>query len=156
MFCFRVEYTTPPPYTWLLNSLCLRFHEFCIRGWCIVGKKQTCPYCKEKVDLKRMFSNPYPLLFCSHEGLMSNMFLYHIVYVSIFCFHVAICLSHCDSLFLLVSTTGGHTVQRVTVQRLLVSLCLTMMGIGCVAYNCCSFGKFTLLLFMGTLTYIYM
>ncbi|XP_071995390.1 E3 ubiquitin ligase RNF121 isoform X2 [Engystomops pustulosus] len=34
------------------------FHEFCIRGWCIVGKKQTCPYCKEKVDLKRMFSNP--------------------------------------------------------------------------------------------------
>ncbi|OPJ80333.1 RING finger protein 121 [Patagioenas fasciata monilis] len=36
-----------------------RFHEFCIRGWCIVGKKQTCPYCKEKVDLKRMFSNPW-------------------------------------------------------------------------------------------------
>nr|KAF6467484.1 ring finger protein 121 [Rousettus aegyptiacus] len=35
------------------------FHEFCIRGWCIVGKKQTCPYCKEKVDLKRMFSNPW-------------------------------------------------------------------------------------------------
>ncbi|KAH9638483.1 hypothetical protein HF086_016808 [Spodoptera exigua] len=34
------------------------FHEFCIRGWCIVGKKQTCPYCKEKVDLKRMFTNP--------------------------------------------------------------------------------------------------
>ena len=33
------------------------FHEFCIRGWCIVGKKQTCPYCKEKVDLKRMFNN---------------------------------------------------------------------------------------------------
>lgn len=38
------------------------FHEFCIRGWCIVGKKQTCPYCKEKVDLKKMFYNPYPLL----------------------------------------------------------------------------------------------
>ncbi|XP_794833.2 RING finger protein 121 [Strongylocentrotus purpuratus] len=36
-----------------------RFHEFCIRGWCIVGKKQTCPYCKEKVDLKRMFKNPW-------------------------------------------------------------------------------------------------
>lgn len=26
-----------------------------------MGKKQTCPYCKEKVDLKRMFSNPYPV-----------------------------------------------------------------------------------------------
>lgn len=35
------------------------FHEFCIRGWCIVGKKQTCPYCKEKVDLKRLFQNPW-------------------------------------------------------------------------------------------------
>ncbi|XP_018018380.1 RING finger protein 121 [Hyalella azteca] len=30
------------------------FHEFCIRGWCIVGKKHTCPYCKEKVDMNRM------------------------------------------------------------------------------------------------------
>lgn len=45
-----------------LNSIS-RFHEFCIRGWCIVGKKQMCPYCKEKVDLKRMFSNPYPSYF---------------------------------------------------------------------------------------------
>uniref|UniRef100_A0A4W5KXE6 Ring finger protein 175 n=1 Tax=Hucho hucho TaxID=62062 RepID=A0A4W5KXE6_9TELE len=35
------------------------FHEFCIRGWCIVGKKQTCPYCNEKVDLKRMMNNPW-------------------------------------------------------------------------------------------------
>ncbi|XP_008209281.1 RING finger protein 121 isoform X1 [Nasonia vitripennis] len=35
------------------------FHEFCIRGWCIVGKKQICPYCKEKVDLKKMFHNPW-------------------------------------------------------------------------------------------------
>ncbi|KAJ3585421.1 hypothetical protein NHX12_014140 [Muraenolepis orangiensis] len=35
------------------------FHEFCIRGWCIVGKKQTCPYCNEKVDMKKMMSNPW-------------------------------------------------------------------------------------------------
>jgi hypothetical protein len=41
--------------------LCCSFHEFCIRGWCMIGKKQTCPYCKEKVDLKAMFRNPYPL-----------------------------------------------------------------------------------------------
>ena len=26
---------------------------------CIVGKKQTCPYCHEKVDLKRMFPTPW-------------------------------------------------------------------------------------------------
>lgn len=35
------------------------FHEFCIRGWCVVGKKQTCPYCKEKVDLQKLFKNPW-------------------------------------------------------------------------------------------------
>uniref|UniRef100_A0A8R1E4Q2 RING-type domain-containing protein n=1 Tax=Caenorhabditis japonica TaxID=281687 RepID=A0A8R1E4Q2_CAEJA len=35
------------------------FHEFCIRGWVVVGKLQTCPYCKEKVDLQRMFKNPW-------------------------------------------------------------------------------------------------
>eukprot|EP00003_Mantamonas_plastica_P032869 TRINITY_DN9142_c1_g1_i5.p1 TRINITY_DN9142_c1_g1~~TRINITY_DN9142_c1_g1_i5.p1 ORF type:complete len:135 (+),score=19.31 TRINITY_DN9142_c1_g1_i5:43-447(+) len=36
-----------------------RFHEFCIRGWTIVGKKDTCPFCKEKVDLKRLARNPW-------------------------------------------------------------------------------------------------
>ncbi|KAG8137157.1 putative RING finger protein [Naja naja] len=41
------------------NTYRLSCNHFCIRGWCIVGKKQTCPYCKEKVDLKRMFSNPW-------------------------------------------------------------------------------------------------
>ncbi|CAI5445804.1 unnamed protein product [Caenorhabditis angaria] len=35
------------------------FHEFCIRGWVVVGKLQTCPYCKEKVDLQRLFKNPW-------------------------------------------------------------------------------------------------
>ncbi|KAA3672554.1 RING finger protein 121 [Paragonimus westermani] len=38
------------------------FHDFCIRGWCIVGKKDICPYCKEKVDLRKTFTNPYPFL----------------------------------------------------------------------------------------------
>jgi len=28
------------------------FHEGCIRGWCLIGKRDMCPYCKEKVDLK--------------------------------------------------------------------------------------------------------
>ncbi|KAG1673724.1 RING finger protein 121 [Nymphon striatum] len=42
------------------------FHEFCIRGWCIVGKKQTCPYCKEKVDLARIFRNLLLDLFLQH------------------------------------------------------------------------------------------
>jgi RING finger protein 121 len=29
------------------------FHSACIRGWLIVGKRDMCPYCKEKVDLSR-------------------------------------------------------------------------------------------------------
>lgn len=35
------------------------FHKFCIRGWSTVGNKQTCPYCHEKLDLKRMFPKPW-------------------------------------------------------------------------------------------------
>ena len=37
------------------------FHDFCIRGWCLIGKKETCPYCKEKVDLKKQFASPWAL-----------------------------------------------------------------------------------------------
>ncbi|KAG1048034.1 hypothetical protein G6F46_010858 [Rhizopus delemar] len=35
------------------------FHEKCIRGWVLVGKKDICPYCKEKVDLKEFKRNPW-------------------------------------------------------------------------------------------------
>jgi len=35
------------------------FHDFCIRGWTIVGKKDTCPYCSEKVSLRGLFANPW-------------------------------------------------------------------------------------------------
>ncbi|RHZ74341.1 hypothetical protein Glove_226g36 [Diversispora epigaea] len=35
------------------------FHEECIRGWCLIGKKDICPYCKEKVDLKEFKTNPW-------------------------------------------------------------------------------------------------
>ncbi|KAI8976516.1 hypothetical protein BDB01DRAFT_844472 [Pilobolus umbonatus] len=35
------------------------FHEKCIRGWVLIGKKDTCPYCKEKVDLKALKTNPW-------------------------------------------------------------------------------------------------
>jgi hypothetical protein len=29
------------------------FHEFCIRGWTMIGKKDVCPYCSEKVAAAR-------------------------------------------------------------------------------------------------------
>eukprot|EP00736_Rhodelphis_marinus_P008529 Rmarinus@m.16967 len=37
------------------------FHEFCLRGWAIVGKKDMCPYCREKVDIKGLFSSPWDM-----------------------------------------------------------------------------------------------
>ncbi|CAG8664601.1 14934_t:CDS:10 [Cetraspora pellucida] len=35
------------------------FHDDCIRGWCLIGKKDICPYCKEKVDMKEFKTNPW-------------------------------------------------------------------------------------------------
>lgn len=36
------------------------FHESCVRGWTIVGKKDLCPQCSEKVQLRELFaSNPW-------------------------------------------------------------------------------------------------
>ncbi|GAU98582.1 hypothetical protein RvY_09710 [Ramazzottius varieornatus] len=36
-----------------------QFHEFCLKGWCIVGKKDTCPYCKERFNRKDIYKNPW-------------------------------------------------------------------------------------------------
>jgi len=36
-----------------------RFHDWCIRGWTMIGKKETCPYCSEKVTLRTLFRNPW-------------------------------------------------------------------------------------------------
>jgi len=36
------------------------FHEKCIRGWVIIGKKDTCPYCSEKVEMKSIVNSNNP------------------------------------------------------------------------------------------------
>ncbi|KAH9392532.1 hypothetical protein TYRP_005611 [Tyrophagus putrescentiae] len=33
------------------------YHQYCIFGWCLVGKKQVCPFCREKVDLNKLFAS---------------------------------------------------------------------------------------------------
>lgn len=33
------------------------FHELCIKGWTMVGKKDVCPTCMEKVDLKALYAD---------------------------------------------------------------------------------------------------
>ncbi|KAI8592244.1 hypothetical protein HDU89_004262 [Geranomyces variabilis] len=35
------------------------FHENCIRGYAIIGKKDACPYCKEKIDTSQFRTNPW-------------------------------------------------------------------------------------------------
>ncbi|KYQ92945.1 hypothetical protein DLAC_05544 [Tieghemostelium lacteum] len=35
------------------------FHEWCIRGWSLVGKKNMCPHCNEKVNLRELSDNPW-------------------------------------------------------------------------------------------------
>lgn len=35
------------------------FHEHCIRGWALVGKKDTCPLCSEKVNMKAFSKGPW-------------------------------------------------------------------------------------------------
>ena len=38
-------------------SVHFRHHLQCIRGWTIVGKKDVCPVCLEKVDLRALYSD---------------------------------------------------------------------------------------------------
>jgi hypothetical protein len=33
------------------------FHDFCIKGWAMVGKKDVCPTCMEKTDLKALYAD---------------------------------------------------------------------------------------------------
>ncbi|XP_049849173.1 RING finger protein 121-like isoform X2 [Schistocerca gregaria] len=51
------------------------FHEFCIRGWLIVGKRETCPYCLEKVTLRSIFSSPWDETILWSEILNSLRYL---------------------------------------------------------------------------------
>lgn len=46
------------------------FHDYCIRGWVIVGKKQICPVCKEKVDLKQFSSTPWEKVYVMYSGFL--------------------------------------------------------------------------------------
>ncbi|MEN2496858.1 MAG: hypothetical protein MHMPM18_001327 [Marteilia pararefringens] len=35
------------------------FHDFCLRGWCMIGKKNICPHCHETVNLTDLFARPW-------------------------------------------------------------------------------------------------
>ena len=36
-----------------------KYHNFCIRGWILIGKKDTCACCGEKVQTKSLFEDPW-------------------------------------------------------------------------------------------------
>ena len=52
--CLRAARTVVRPCLHLSPLLARRLHEFCLRGWVIVGKKDTCPFCTEKVPIKQL------------------------------------------------------------------------------------------------------
>lgn len=35
------------------------FHTNCLHGWCLLGKKDICPYCREKVEMGLVHTNPW-------------------------------------------------------------------------------------------------
>jgi len=47
-----------------------KFHQYCVFGWSLVGKKQICPYCREKCDIHKLFSS---LTFQKPHFLYGNM-----------------------------------------------------------------------------------
>uniref|UniRef100_A0A6B2G721 RING finger protein 121 (Trinotate prediction) n=1 Tax=Myxobolus squamalis TaxID=59785 RepID=A0A6B2G721_MYXSQ len=49
-----------------------QFHDFCIRGWILIGKKDSCPSCRENVNLRKNFVNPWEV---------SNLYYGDILYV---------------------------------------------------------------------------
>jgi len=57
-----------------------QFHESCIRGWCVVGKRDTCAFCHEKVNMRQTFSsNPWET-----QGLFWGVVLDMIRYLIVF------------------------------------------------------------------------
>lgn len=52
------------------------FHEFCIRGWCIVGKKAVCPYCREVVDVRKLARTPWEISYLRHFEFVEMLRLF--------------------------------------------------------------------------------
>ncbi|EEQ83061.1 hypothetical protein NCER_100150 [Vairimorpha ceranae BRL01] len=49
MICTKAFDNTEPIHTLICSH---SFHENCIKGWCMIAKKNSCPYCKKGVDLE--------------------------------------------------------------------------------------------------------
>ncbi|CEO94280.1 hypothetical protein PBRA_000065 [Plasmodiophora brassicae] len=54
-----------------------RYHDLCLRGWAMVGKKDTCAYCREKIDLKDIAADSVWL----HQSLLWGQILDAIRYL---------------------------------------------------------------------------
>ena len=59
------------------------FHELCIKGWTMVGKKDTCPVCMEKTDLKALYADrPWEARNLQWNGML-DFVRYMVVWVPI-------------------------------------------------------------------------
>lgn len=72
-----------------------RYHDFCIRGWTIIGKKDTCPCCAEKVSLSQTFTKPWEKASVYWANLM-DMVRYLVVWNPVIIFIVNTSLQYLD------------------------------------------------------------
>ncbi|WUR03640.1 RING finger protein 121 [Vairimorpha necatrix] len=85
MICTKVFDNSEPIHTLICNH---NFHETCIKGWTMIAKKKSCPYCKKGVDLDTFSKDIwyqseiwfYPLI----EALRSGIVFVFILIVIIF------------------------------------------------------------------------
>ena len=78
----RLSQTSVCPLLILFSPL-----QFCIRGWVTLSKKQTCPYCHEMLDLKRMFPKPWdkPLMMYGKLLSLVQWLFIHVFFKIFFC-----------------------------------------------------------------------
>jgi RING finger protein 121/175 len=75
------------------------FHSLCLRGWTMVGKKDTCPTCLEKTDLRMLYSDrPWEARNLQWNGML-DFVRYMVVWFPIICtgMWVMLHLMHIDT-----------------------------------------------------------
>lgn len=89
------------------------FHESCIRGWAIVGKQDTCPYCVEPVDLARILgSSPWQkqsLVWIHLLDAVRYLIVWHPIILTLAHFAVRIFLPHQSDILSHLKQDQAHT-----------------------------------------------
>jgi Zinc finger, C3HC4 type (RING finger) len=71
------------------------YHSLCLRGWTMVGKKDTCPTCLEKTDLRALYAGrPWEARNLQYNGMLDFVRYMVVWFPIIMCAdHAAVCCS---------------------------------------------------------------